>query len=162
MSKEIESSVQLRRATHDDAVSIAATLYGSFLAYESSYTPEAFAATVSTPEQIIERMKEGPIWVALESETIVGTVSVVPKGEALYVRGMAVDPAARGKGIGRRLLDCAEEFAVQRGCKSLFLSTTPFLTRAILLYEHYGFQRTGDGPHDLFGTPLFTMVKILS
>ena len=161
MSREIEPRVRIRRATHSDAVLIAATLYGSFLAYESSYTPEAFAATVSTPEQIIERMKEGPIWVAFENERAIGTVSVVLKGEALYVRGMAVDPAARGKGIGRRLLDCAEEFAVQSGCQSLFLSTTPFLTRAILLYEHYGFQRTGEGPHDLFGTPLFTMAKIL-
>jgi hypothetical protein len=43
----------------------------------------------------------------------------------------------------------------------LFLSTTPFLTHAIVLYEGLGFQRSNEGPHDLFGTPLFTMVKTL-
>src|SRR4051812_8512909 len=152
MNVETEPNVQIRRAGPDDAASIAATLYKSFLAYEALYTPEAFAATVSTPGQIRERLKEGPIWVALQSETVVGTVSVVPKGEALYVRGMAVDPAARGRGVGRKLLARAEEFAAQSECKCLFLSTTPFLARAITLYEHYGFRRTDDGPHDLCGT----------
>ncbi|HYJ46313.1 MAG TPA: GNAT family N-acetyltransferase, partial [Pyrinomonadaceae bacterium] len=161
MTKEEAAGARIRRAAPDDAAPIAATLYGSFLAYEASYTPEAFAATVSTPGQILERMREGPIWVALENGALVGTVSVVLKGEALYIRGMAVSPAARGKRLGRRLLECAEEFARQNGCKRLFLSTTPFLTRAIRLYEHYGFHRTNDEPHDLCGTPLFTMVKPL-
>ena len=44
----------------------------------------------------------------------------------------------------------------------MFLSTTPFLESAIRLYEKFGFQRTSDGPLDLFGTPLFTMQKSLS
>ena len=161
MNKEREPGLQIRIAAPDDAAQIAATLQRSFLDYEPSYTTEAFAATVSTLAGIQERMKEGPIWVALENEMLVGTVSVVPKDEALYVRGMAVDPAARGRGTGRKLLECAEAFAIQSGCKRLFLSTTPFLTRAITLYEHYGFSRTDEGPHDLYGTPLFTMVKPL-
>jgi len=88
-------------------------------------------------------------------------VSAVLKREGLYIRGMAVDPAARGKGIGRELLDCAEKFAVQNCCERLFLSTTPFLSRAIKLYERYGFQRTSVGPDNLFGTPLFTMTMNL-
>jgi hypothetical protein len=29
------------------------------------------------------------------------------------------------------------------------------------LYEKFGFQRTGEGPHELAGTPLFTMEKKL-
>jgi hypothetical protein len=41
----------------------------------------------------------------------------------------------------------------------MVLSTTPFLTAAISLYERFGFSRSIDGPHDLYGTPLFTMVK---
>ncbi len=92
---------------------------------------------------------------------VVGTVSAVPKGEALYIRGMAVDPMVRGSGTGGALLSCAEEFAIQGGFTSLFLSTTPFLAHAIRLYERDGFNRSPDGPHDLFGTPLFTMAKTL-
>lgn len=140
---------------------ITSVLHRSFVEYESSYTAEAFAATISTPEQIRQRIDEGPVWIALQDEKVVGTVSAVVKGEALYIRGMAVDPMVRGGGTGSVLLKCAEEFAIQGGFKSLLLSTTPFLSRAIRLYEKYGFHRSDEGPHDLFGTPLFTMVKNL-
>jgi GNAT superfamily N-acetyltransferase len=161
MSKKREHSAQIRESTPEEAAEIADLLRRSFAEYESSYTPAAFAATISTPDQIAVRMKEGPIWVALSEGEIVGTVSAVLKGEALYIRGMAVDPLARGGGIGKGLLKRVEEFAIGRGLRRLFLSTTPFLLRAIALYERHGFRRNDEGPHDLRGTPLFTMVKNL-
>jgi GNAT superfamily N-acetyltransferase len=161
MGGESQSNILIGRAGRKDASQIAAALYKSFVEYESDYTAEAFAATISTPEQIQARMKEGPIWIALWGQTIVGTVSAVHKAKALYIRGMAVTPAARGKSIGWALLELVEEFAVRKRCTRLFLSTTPFLARAIQLYKRYGFVRSDEGPQDLFGTPLFTMVKIL-
>jgi len=154
--------MQLRLATPADAEAIASVLSKAFVQYEPLYTAEGFAATVPRPEQIERRINEGPVWVAVDDGSVVGTVSVVLKGEGLYVRGMAVDPVARGKSIGRKLLDCAEAFAAQNNCKYLFLSTTPFLERAIKLYEDYGFHRTPEGPDNLFGTPLFTMTKVVS
>lgn len=161
MNKERGQGAQIRRAVPDDSSLIASLLHRSFVEYESAYTKEAFAATISTPEQLRERMNEGPVWVTTQNGIMVGTVSAVARGEALYIRGMAVDPMVRGSGTGRALLRSAEEFAIESGFKSLFLSTTPFLLPAIRLYENYGFQRNDEGPHDLFGTPLFTMVKTL-
>ena len=153
--------MRIRRAKPEDASSIASVLYRSFAEYEASYTPEAFRATTLTPEEIRGRLSEGPTWVALAEDTVIGTVSALPRGEALYLRSMAVAPTARGKGVGRQLLECAEEFAVQNQFKSLLLSTTPFLTRAIRLYEQCGFGRSDEGPDALFGTPLLTLVKAL-
>ena len=153
--------LQIREAVPDDVLSIATVLYEAFVAYESSYTPEGFAATTPTADQLQNRMIEGPVWVVLQDKAIVGTVALVEKGESLYVRGMAVLPNARGLKIGQLLLRHIESFASARGFKRLFLSTTPFLSNAIRLYESFGFQRTADGPHDLFGTPIFTMEKIL-
>jgi N-acetylglutamate synthase-like GNAT family acetyltransferase len=129
--------------------------------YKSLYTDDGFAVTTPTGEQIVDRMTEGPVWVALHKDRIVGTVSVVPKGEALYIRGMAVLPTARGQRIGDSLLLHIEKFAAANQHQRLFLSTTPFLTQAIRLYERFGFRRSDEGPHDLFGTPLFTMTKTL-
>jgi len=149
-------------AAPEDAAQIAAALRRSFAEYEPLYTPAAFAATVCTPGQILERMSEGPVWVAVENGTIVGTVSAVPRVRALYVRGMGVDPAMRGRGTGRALLERAEEFASRNGFDRLLLSTTPFLLSAIRLYEKHGFRREDSGPHDLLGTPLFTMIKDLN
>ena len=152
--------IRIRLAETGDPPAIASLLFESFVEYESLYTPGGFAATAITGEQIIARMSEGPVWVAMrEEEEIVGTVSVVAKAESLYIRGMAVLPAARGERIGALLLTYVEEFARTEGCSRLFLSTTPFLDRAIRLYERFGFRRTLEGPHELFGTPLFTMEK---
>jgi GNAT superfamily N-acetyltransferase len=148
-------------AVSNDASVIASLLRESFVEYESFYTHQAFAATAPTSEQIQSRMNEGPIWVALQADAIVGTVSAVAKGDDLYLRGMAVLRVARGQKIGELLLMQIESFALAHGYKRLILSTTPFLTRAIRLYEHFGFRRSSEGPHDLFGTPLFTMTKYL-
>jgi len=72
---------------------------------------------------------------------------------------MAVVPSARGQGIGKILLEEVETFARAGGFRRMVLSTTPFLDDAIRLYERFGFKRTADEPHDLAGTPLFTMEK---
>jgi putative acetyltransferase len=153
--------IRIRTAVPDDAPAIASTLHRAFLEFESLYTPEAFAATISSPGRIRIRLNEGPIWVALQGAVVVGTASASPQGDALYVRGMAVDPAARGSGIGRELMERIEEYALELRFKRLYLSTTPFLIGAIRLYEKCGFVRSEDGPEDLFGTPLFTMEKKL-
>lgn len=153
--------IRIRIATPDDAPSIASVLHEAFIEYKSLYTQAGFDATTPTGEQIRNRLEEGPVWIALHDDAIVGTVSVVPKGVSLYIRGMAIVPAARGRKIGELLLRRVEDFAAERGFKRLFLSTTPFLHRAIRLYEHYGFRRSDEGPDNLFGTPLFTMEKLL-
>ena len=99
--------------------------------------------------------------VALLGSEIVGTVGAVLTADHLYVRGMAVLPVARGKRAGDLLLEEIERFARLNNGSRLVLSTTPFLVRAIRLYQRHGFRRTGEGVQDLFGTPLFTMQKII-
>lgn len=158
MGKET-SAISIRVARQSDADRIASVLAESFAEYEPLYTPGGYAATTPSGEQISARWHEGPVWVATCRGAVVGTVSAVPRGEELYVRSMAVLPVARGRGVGELLLKHVEEFARERGHRRLTLSTTPFLSRAIRLYEGAGFRRTG--PRDLFGTPLFEMVKEL-
>jgi len=154
--------VQLRRATVSDAPTIASILHQAFAEYKPLYTEQGYAATTPAADEIGARMSQGPVWVAMHRHQIVGTGSVVSKPEGVYLRSMAVIPSARGLEIGQLLLDEIQSFAITQGCVRLFLSTTPFLNRAIRLYEAFGFRRTNDAPHDLFGTPLFTMEKTIS
>ena len=154
-------SVKVRFATIEEAPEIATVLREAFDEYEALYTAEAFAITTPTVHQIESRWAEGPVWVALQNDTIVGTVSAVPRDGRLYIRSMAIVPCARGSGVGTLLLQHVEQFARSQGFKRMFLSTTPFLTRAIKLYDQCGFRRNGEGPAELSGTPLFTMEKFL-
>lgn len=154
--------VSIRPAGPNDAPAIAVVLYQSFAECRPLYTERGFAATALTAEQIVMRMQEGPVWAALREAVVLGTVSAVANGESVYIRGMAVLPVARGSGTGAALLRCVEDWAVSQGSSRLFLSTTPFLDSAIRLYQGSGFSRTDKGPHELFGTPLFTMEKEIS
>jgi putative acetyltransferase len=153
--------ILIRRAAAEDTGAIAAVLRDSFIEYEALYTEGGFNATVLDPERIRRRMEEGPVWVAQRDSAVAGTAAAVATAEGFYMRGMAVLPAARGLGIAGGLLKEVENAALAGGYRRLFLSTTPFLSSAIRLYEQSGFRRTEDGVHDLFGTPLFTMEKIL-
>jgi GNAT superfamily N-acetyltransferase len=153
---------ELRLASPQDTPAIANVLHESFAQFEPLYTPGGFAATALDEAQILARMNEGPVWILLRDRMGVGTVAAVIRDGSVYVRGMAVVPSARGLGAGARLLREVENWAAAQGHARLFLSTTPFLDSAIRLYERFGFRRTNDRPHDLAGTPLFTMQKIVS
>ena len=151
----------IRRAEPGDAQAVARVLGEAFREYEPRYTPAAYAATTPIAETVRQRLAEGPTWVAIRQNEIVGTVSAVTRKDGLYVRSMATAPAARGRGLGRNLLVAVEAFAAEHRARRLYLSTTPFLADAIRFYEAAGFRRTHEPPRDLHGTPLFTMEKKL-
>jgi GNAT superfamily N-acetyltransferase len=150
----------IRLAGRDDAAAISVVLYESFVEFRDLYTDGGFAATALGVDQILVRMREGPVWVGLRDDVVVGTVAAVGKGESAYIRGMAVLPAARGLGAGSALLRAVESWASREGYVRLFLSTTPFLDSAIRLYEKFGFRRVVEEPQNLLGTPLFTLEKV--
>jgi GNAT superfamily N-acetyltransferase len=150
---------QLRTANVSDAEAIAATLREAFAEFEPLYTPGGFLATTPTPEQLRARWSEGPTWVAQRDGTVVGTVSALLRPAELYIRSMAVRPAAQGHGLGARLLRTVESFALEHRRSRLVLSSTPFLGAALRLYQRHGFRPTGES--DLFGTPLLLLAKEL-
>ena len=152
--------MQIRIASPDESEKIALVMREAFAEFESFYTPEAFAVTIPDAGKICERFDEGAVWAALKNEKLVGTVSTVADNEKLYIRSMAVLPSAQNLGIGRKLLEAIEKYAVENGYNCLFLYTTPFLAGAIQLYEQSGFKRGDDIP-GFFGTPRFAMEKKL-
>ena len=152
---------RVRRAVVSDADTIASVLEGSFAEFKHFYTVPAYAATVIPAEVILQRIEEGPVWLALEGQAAVGTLSAMLTDTGLYLRSMAVVPAARGRRLGKGLLRRAEEFARREDQERLYLSSAPFLADAIRVYERFGLRTVDQGPWDLFGTPLLTMEKWL-
>lgn len=160
MRQHTTASIEIRTALETDAEAVSEVLRRAFAEYEPLYTRAGFAVTTPGPDRIRQRMQEGPVWIAVEQGRVIGTVSAVLQPNGCYIRGMAVLPDSRAKGLGRLLLATAESFAREHGMDRLHLSTTPFLGRAIRLYTAFGFERGSDG--DLLGTPMFNMTKMLS
>ena len=69
-----------------------------------------------------------------------GTVALKHEGDGVYeLTKMAVDPAARGRGIGRLLMRRALEVYGELGGRELFLESSAKLAPALRLYESVGF-----------------------
>lgn len=58
----------------------------------------------------------------------------------LNIHDLAVMPASRGEGVGRALLQAAEDEAVRRGCCKLTLEVQDRNTVARGLYQSFGFR----------------------
>ena len=73
---------------------------------------------------------------------LLGTCGVFPVAAATFeLRKMYLRPAARGLGLGGRLLDVAAAWARDHGGRRLVLDTVETMTRAIAFYEAHGFVR---------------------
>jgi GNAT superfamily N-acetyltransferase len=59
--------------------------------------------------------------------------------ETPEVKSMYVAPAARGTGLGPKLLAALEALAAERGCPAVRLDTSDHLTAAIALYRRAGY-----------------------
>ncbi|MFT3744101.1 MAG: GNAT family N-acetyltransferase [Pyrinomonadaceae bacterium] len=156
------SAVEIRLAVSSDAGEISRVLFESFSTFREDYTPEAFEVVTPSPDAILSRFDEGPMWVAVVDGKIAGTASVLPEPEWLYIRSLGVVPEARGLGIANKMMAAIEEYAVGAGFDKLFLYTTYFSTGAIELYEKHGFTRGRDTTaEEWYGTPGLAMEKSL-
>jgi ribosomal protein S18 acetylase RimI-like enzyme len=96
------------------------------------------------------RAAAAELLVAAEGDALLGTVTFVPDGGPLgeiatpdeaEFRMLAVDPAARGRGIGTELLRRVLEESRSRGRAGVVCSSLPEMRAAHRVYERLGFRR---------------------
>ncbi len=83
------------------------------------------------------------VFVAGEETHPLGMVTLEP-GEAIRIGLFAVDPAHQRRGIGRRLMDRAEQFCIQRRAPELRVATQAENRQACLFYESRGFAKASE------------------
>lgn len=94
------------------------------------------------------------IWAAIDAENIVGTVAIdgedIGNGIA-HLRWFILEDGYRGAGIGRRLLDEAMSFCIERRFSEVQLWTFKGLEAARRLYEAHGFTLAEEKPGRQWG-----------
>lgn len=84
----------------------------------------------------------GEIFFARQGASVLGTCAAIELGDGrVELAKLGVTPEAQGKGLGRRLIEAAIEWARERGARRLALSSSTKLEAALRLYERMGFRR---------------------
>src|SRR6186713_2754308 len=157
----------LRDYRQDDAEAIVRVALAAFAQFEQDYSdwPLITANVAKMPELA----RSGEIIVAEDGGRIVDAVAYVgpqaPKAAFFdptwpVIRMLVVDPAARGKGIGRQLTEECLRRAERDQSPVIALHTTPIMTVALPMYLRMGFVWVREAP-DILGVPYGVYVKAL-
>ena len=92
--------------------------------------------TIQTPKTFIFKY--------LESGEILGCVMLAEKENAVYLGMLTVSPDLQGGGIGKKLLNYAEIFALEKGIFKIEMTVISVRSELIAWYERHGYVRTGE------------------
>ena len=113
---------------------------------------DSFEKYLGSAMDVRGRLDAGEVLVAVDAGRLVGTITfyrqaadegmpvALPAGTA-GIRATAVHPAARGRGVGRLLVDACIQRGTASGAAGIALHTAQFMTAARRLYEGAGFKR---------------------
>lgn len=142
----------IRRATQED-ISTILRLLEQVLAVHHQGRPDLFrekGTKYSGPElaQMLGQA-DAPIFVLEESGSVAGyLIGKIQKADGaaqepvttFYVDDLCVDASARGKGIGRKLMEYARDYAAAQGCHNLTLHVWEGNPAAQAFYSSMGMK----------------------
>ena len=95
------------------------------------------------PDGVRSYMAKGKFLLAEDSAGLAGCVYVELRGDRGYVGLLSVDPPRQGTGLGRKLMDAAENYFREAGCRAVDLRVISARAPLPLFYRHLGYAETG-------------------
>jgi predicted N-acetyltransferase YhbS len=156
----------IRAATRSEIPEIASLIDASFARFRGHAPAAPLEAYIEHSRNIGERWDEAEVLVTERDGRIAGTVTFygdasreglgLPQNWAGF-RTLAVNPAARGHGLGRLLTDRCVEKARMCGARAVGIHTAAFMKVACGLYERSGFRRCPE--YDLLASDILGLDK---
>jgi putative acetyltransferase len=136
-------SISIRKIEPTDNLALAKIIRDALTEFKANKPGTVYFDDSTDHLYELFQQEKGIYNVAIDNDQIVGGGGIV------HTTGLAMDtcelvklylsPAARGKGIGRALMQKCLEEAKNAGYKKVYLETMPELISAIPLYEQFGF-----------------------
>lgn len=114
---------------------------------------EAYVAQ-TIAEYVLDNDARGRIWLAEQDARLIGCTAVALRDDnSAQIRWVVVDPAARGAGLGNKLVSRALDYCEAEARDSIYLFTTDGLAESQSLYEKLGFSITSNETEELWDGP---------
>jgi GNAT superfamily N-acetyltransferase len=98
------------------------------------------------PDGVRAYMEKGKFLLAEDSAGLAGCVYVELRGERGYLGLLGVDLPRQGTGLGRKLMDAAEDYFRAAGCRGIDLRIISPRAPLPAFYNHLGYTQTGTAP----------------
>ena len=147
--------VTIRDGRLDDRPAVEAVTLAAYEQYAAVLPPPLWSAYRQNIVATLAAAAPATLIVAEAAGAVVGSVLLQPAGSVMTEPGggterrlaepelrlLAVGPAGRGRGVGRRLMDECIRRSRAAGAPTLALHTTDMMRVAMGLYERMGFAR---------------------
>ena len=152
-------------ADHNDLESLNVLINSSYRGETSKkgWTTEAdLLDGLRTDEAALEEMMNENNSVILKSldedGLLMGCVYLQQQDHKLYLGMLTVSPLHQNNGIGKKLLNAADEYAINKNCSSIIMTVISIRRELIEWYERHGYEKTGETKPfhyrgDRFGIP---------
>lgn len=140
-SRSSENAPRLRMALAADVESLARLINAAFEVEQPFIEGERI-----DPVGVREYMQKGKFLVVEDVAGLAGCVYVELRGERGYLGLLSVTPARQGTGLGRKLMEAAEDYFRAAGCRGIDLRIISPRTPLPAFYERMGYAQTGTAP----------------
>jgi GNAT superfamily N-acetyltransferase len=136
MPKAIDLTI--RRALQSDCAATVRLI-------NSAFAVERFIEGERTDEaELLDRMNKGEFLLGCDdSGSLVASVYVEVRGRRGYFGMLAVDPERQGSGLGRKMVEAAEEFCRAKGCTAMDLTVLSLRPELPPIYRKLGYVESG-------------------
>ena len=140
-SQAFENAPRIRMAVAEDVELLVRLINAAFVVEQPFIEGERI-----DPAGVREYMKKGKFLVAEDAVGLAGCVYLEMRGERGYLGLLGVAPARQGTGLGRKLMDAAENYFCEAGCPAVDLRIISLRAPLPAFYEHMGYRQTGTAP----------------
>jgi GNAT superfamily N-acetyltransferase len=113
-----------------------------------AFNPERFFidGDRTDPNEVRKLLQKGRFLLAEESGVLIGCIYVELRGERGYFGLLAIEPARQKAGLGRRLIEAAEDYCRAAGCLFMDLTIVNLRLQLPAYYRRLGYAEIGTLP----------------
>jgi len=149
------SSIRFRPAERADAAAIRDIVRAAY----AKWVPVIGREPLPMRADYDKAVAEHPFDLAIEGDRIVGMLETMLEDDHLWIENVCVAPQAQGRGIGRLLLERAEEKARAAGRRELRLLTNGAFEANVSLYRKHGYTIDREEPF-MNGTTVYMSKRL--
>ena len=162
----MEENVIIRKIQPTDNAALASIIRTSLAEFGANKPGTVYFD--STTDHLYEMFQEpgSAYFVAEQNEQVLGGAGIYPSEglppQTCELVKMYLLSEARGKGLGKLLIDKSIDFARRFGYRQVYIETMPELRKAVSIYEKFGFEYLNGplGNTGHFGCDIWMLKKL--